>query len=156
MISSQRFTSKVPRRVITSICAHAQRKQHLWFSLTSPFEQLRMFLVVVPGFVCDSDAEIIVNHETKTNLPLRIPAYVCSVQNLELFAHNSDVWFNTLPKYLKPNKQCLTENQQTKQQRLRAFVRDQKLKSEKSVRILIRGFIVEIAFGKKLSVFTFS
>lgn len=62
------------------------------------------------------------------------------------FAHNSDVWFNTLPKYLKPNKQCLTENQQTKQRRLRAFVPDHKPKSEKSVWILIKRLIVEIPF----------
>lgn len=30
------------------------------------------------------------------------------------FVHNSDVWFNSRPKYLKGNTQCLTENQQTK------------------------------------------
>lgn len=75
-----------------------------------------------------------------------------AVYKTSKFAHDSDVWFNTPPKYFKTNKQCLTENQQTKRQRGSAFALDQKLKSEESVWMLIKHVIVEIAL-RKLSVF---
>lgn len=151
----QKFTSKAPSCVITSnVCTlSGNTPSHLWFPDKS-FVRLHMFIVLVSGLYMIAAWRSLSTTKQRQSAcwGCRRVSAVCKTSN---FAHNSDVWFNTLPKYLKPNKQCLTENQQTKQRRLRAFALDQKLKSEKSVWILIKRLIVEIAFRKKLSVFTF-
>ena len=128
--SSQKFSSNAPRCVITSSVRN---------SCSLPGCR---YLFCIP--------ERRDNHcqpWNKDKAPSEDPAVrLLPINPPHNFSHNSDVWFNTLPKYLKPNKQCLTENQQTKRRRLRAFVPDHKPKSEKSVWILIKWLIVEIAF----------
>lgn len=118
------------------------------------FVRLHMFVAVVPGLHMTAAWRSLSAMKQRQS-SCRGSWRVSAAYKPSNFAHNSDIWFNTLPKYLKPNKQCLTENQQTKQRRLRAFVLDHKLKSEKSGWILIKRLIVGNAFRKKLSVFTF-